>query len=939
MTPPLEGTDGREWFRTTLYSIGDAVITTDATGHIREMNAVAEALTGWSEAAAAGRPVNEVFVILNEDTREPVPNPVMRVLAEGIVVGLANHTVLVARDGTERPVADSGAPIRQADGRLAGTVLVFRDQSEERARLRAIEESEVRHRRLFEANPHAMWVYDVDTLAFLAVNDAAVERYGFSREEFLDLTIADIRPAEDVAALRSDLLSLPDAYQSGGPWRHRRKDGSILVVEISSHPIPWFARRARVVLAHDITAHSRLEERLRGQARILARLASREPLAALLDELVRFVAALSDGVRPTVLLADRAAGLLRLGASFGLPSEVNAVADGTPIAEGAGVCGTAAARAAVFAVADTATDPAFGSYRDIADRHRLRGAWSHPFFDSKGQLLGTFAIYVDTPRLPTTAERELSEFAASLAGLVVERSRDADELSASAFRLRAIFDTEPECVKVLDRRGSLIEMNAAGLRLIEADSLEEVRGALVASLVTEPFRDRFRELTLAAADGQEGMLEFEIVGLKGTRRWLETHVVPLRDAQARITSVLGITRDMTERNALAAQLVQAQKMESVGRLAGGVAHDFNNMLSVILGHTELALAELPADSRVRSRLLDVHKAARRSADLTRQLLAFARREPASPRVVDLNVRIPKMLGMLGRLIGEDVIVGWRPGVALWPVRIDPSQLDQILTNLVVNARDAMAGPGTLTIATENLAVDQARASNFEGGVAGDFVAMTVADTGCGMDADTLMQVFEPFFTTKPPGEGTGLGLSTVYGTVKQNGGAVEVESEPGRGTTFRIFLPRSPDVAADVPSPQLRRASGGKGETILVVEDEPAVLDLARLALEGAGYRVLSANSPQAALAQAAAHAGPLDLVVTDVVMPNLNGRELLESLRAIRPDVRCLYMSGYTAEIIARRGILEPGLAFLQKPFVLDQLLTKVREVLDGRLPRLPES
>jgi len=913
---------GREWLRTTLYSIGDAVITTDALGRVRELNPVAAALTGWPEAEASGRPFTDVFVVLNEDTRARVPDPVAQILRDGVTIGLASHTVLVARDGTERPIADSGAPIRASDGRMLGTVVVFRDQTDERAQLRALEESERRHRELFAASPHAMWVYDDDTLAFLDVNGAALARYGYTRDEFLAMTLVDIRPPEDVPALLADVAAVPDGFEGGRRWRHRRKDGGLLTVEISSNPVPWQGRQARVVLVHDVSAQVALETRLHWQAQMLTRLASREPLQALLDDLAVFVCTLCPGVMSTVMLFDAAAGALRPVASHRVPPEVQAAADPTPVAELSGVCGTAAARRVPFVVADIDTDPAFTAYLPVTQRFGLRAAWSHPFFDTRGQLLGTVAMYASTARRPARSETEVAAFAATLAGVMVERSRNLDALNEREAQLRLIFENEPECVKVLDRDGHLLEMNPAGLRLVEAESIEQVRGADVGSLVTPEFRDAFKALTREVAAGGEGRLEFELVGLKGTRRSMETHAAPLRDAQGRITAVLGITRDITERKALTAQLLQAQKLESVGRLAGGVAHDFNNMLSVIQGQTELALQELPSGSPLEAGLRDVLQAAQRSAQLTRQLLTFARREPSTPRALDLNGRIDELIGMLARLIGGGVSVDWRPGPDVWPVRIDPGQFDQVLTNLVINARDAMSGVGTLTVTTANTT----RAS-VDGAPPGDYVVMTVADTGAGMDAPTLSRIFEPFFTTKPLGQGTGLGLSTAYGIARQHDGAFEVDSTPGAGATFSLFLPRSVEVPADMPEPAARRVATGGRSTILLVEDEPALLSMIGRVLRLEGYTVLDAASPFDAEATVASHEGPLDLVLSDMVMPGMNGRDLWRRVRVLRPSLRCLIMSGYAPDAV--EGAAGLGVRVLHKPFPMAVLVETVRDVL----------
>ncbi|MBL8136729.1 MAG: PAS domain S-box protein [Acidobacteria bacterium] len=913
---------GREWLRTTLYSIGDAVITTDEGGRVREMNPVAEALTGWREADAAGRPFAEVFAAFSEDTGLPVDDPVSRILRDGGAIGLATHTVLVARDGRRLPIADSGAPIRSGDGRILGAVVVFRDQTEERRQLRALEDSERRYRELFDANPHAMWIYDADSLEFLAVNAAALARYGYSRDEFIAMTLADIRPAEDVPALLADAELLPNGFEGGRRWRHRRRDGTLLTVEISSHPVPWPGRTARVVLVHDVTAQAALELRLHWQAQILTRLASREPLGVLLDELARFVCTLCPGVMSTIMLVDEPAGVLRPAAGHDVPDAVQAAADPTPVADLTGVCGTAAARREPFVVTDIDHDPAFAAYLPVTQRHGLRSAWSHPFFDSRGRLLGTVAMYAREQRTPTPAETDVAAFAATLAGVMVERSRNLDALHEREAQLRLIFENEPECVKVLDRDGRLLEMNPTGLRLIEAESIDQVRGADVGALVTAEFRDAYAALTRDVAAGGEGRLEFELVGLKGTRRWLETHAAPLRDAGGQITAVLQITRDVTERKALTDQLLQSQKLESVGRLAGGVAHDFNNMLSVIHGQTELALQEAPPGSLLESGLLEVLKAAQRSARLTRQLLAFARREPSAPQALDLNVRIEELIGMLARLIGEGVLVEWRPGPDLWPVHIDPGQLDQILTNLVVNARDAMHGAGTLVVTTSNTTRPAG-----DGIGAGDYVVLTVTDSGAGMDAATQSRIFEPFFTTKPRGQGTGLGLSTVYGIVRQHGGKVEVESAPGRGATFRVYLPRTIETPAAPLEPVAAPVvSAGRG-TILLVEDEPALLALVGRVLRREGYDVIEAASPFDAEAIVCQPDRPIDLMVTDMVMPGMSGADLWHRARAMRPSLRCLIMSGYSPESLD--GQAELGAATLHKPFAMRALVERVRQVL----------
>jgi CheY-like chemotaxis protein len=371
-------------------------------------------------------------------------------------------------------------------------------------------------------------------------------------------------------------------------------------------------------------------------------------------------------------------------------------------------------------------------------------------------------------------------------------------------------------------------------------------------------------------------------------------------------------------------------MESVGRLAGGVAHDFNNMLGAILGYSELALDQIEPGQPLFENLQGIRKAAQRSADLTRQLLAFARRQTAMPKVLDLNDTVEGMLGMLRRLIGEDIDLHWLPATKLWPVKIDPSQLDQILVNLCINARDAIDAVGRVEIRTGTSVFDAAQCAENPEFSPGQYAVLVVSDDGCGMNDQTREHLFEPFFTTKGLGQGTGLGLPTVYGIVKQNNGFIHVESQPGRGATFRIFLPRHqtepvmPDSVQDKPG----LAPGGR-ETILLVEDEPAILSLGRAMLEKLGYRVLTASMPEQALMAAKTHRGRIDLLITDVIMPSMNGRDLAEQLRVIFPDLKILFMSGYTADAIAHHGVLEEGVQFIQKPFSRKALALKVAEAL----------
>ena len=521
------------------------------------------------------------------------------------------------------------------------------------------------------------------------------------------------------------------------------------------------------------------------------------------------------------------------------------------------------------------------------------------------------------------------------------RKQQERELRESERKYRELVENANSIIVRWNPQGNITFLNEFGQKFFGYRESEILGRNVVGTLVpeTETTGRELRPLMeLIRADPaafEQNINENQL--RDGRRVWIAWTNKAVLDAEGNPLEVLSIGTDITERKRaeeeqakLRAQLFQAQKIESVGRLAGGVAHDFNNMLQAILGNVALALEGTLPGTALRESLEEIQKSALRSADLTRQLLAFARRQTIQPRVLDLNDTVASMLKMLRRLIGEDIDLVWMPGADLWPVKVDPSQIDQILANLCVNARDAIAGVGKVTIETINRTLDDTYARNHPESAPGDYVLLTVSDTGKGMDAETRAHLFEPFFTTKEVGKGTGLGLATVFGIVKQNLGLVSVESDPGHGTTFKIHLPRAraESVAA---KPKTVPAGLSGAETLLLVEDEEQVLNLARRILARQGYTVLSASRPEMAVAVAARHAGPIHLLITDVVMPGMNGKELRERLRTSYPKLKCLFMSGYTADAIANEGVIEGGVHFLQKPFTLESLSGKVREILQS--------
>ncbi|ROR03301.1 PAS domain S-box protein [Desulfosoma caldarium] len=758
----------QEVLRITFESMAEGVIITDKEGFIQDMNPMAEELTGWKAEEARGRPCAEVFRIVNEKTRVPVPDPVAKVLEQGVTVGLANHTVLMARNGTERPIADSAAPMVDLAGQILGCVLVFRDQTEERRTLQLLHEALEKHQLALEAASMSSWDWHVSKRRI--VRDAAwAERRGLDAK----------RVWEDEKA-----------------WSE------------TVHP----EDRPRVL--------SCLREHLEGK---------------------------------------------------------------TPYFE------------ATYRVRTNE-----GGYVWILDRGKVIER------DDAGKPLRMIGIETD---------------------ITAQKTMEA--------RLRVLtqaVEQSPLSIVITDPSAHIEYVNEQFCRLT-GYTPQEVMGQNPRILQSgKTPRETYDALWTALKQGQVWRGVFCNKKKDGTLFWEEATICPIVDEAGRISHYLGLKQDITTTRQLEDQLSQAQKLESIGRLAGGVAHDFNNALQIIMGYAEVALGLVRSEDRVHRMLNEIYKAAQRSAGVVRQLLTFARKEVIRPVPLNLNEHLAETHRMLQRLIGEEIFLELRPGRNLWPVLLDPSQVDQMVANLVINGRDAIQGTGMITLETENVVLDGTRKAGPVHIPKGQYVRLTVSDTGCGMDAQTLERIFEPFFTTKEVGKGTGLGLSTVYGIVKQNHGWIDVESIPGRGTRFDLFFPRlivddEGHRAESGPSPE--EELQGAGETVLLVEDEPAVLELAQSVLENGGYRVHAFSEPQAALQWAEKTSDPVHLLLTDVIMPQMSGRELWDQLKTWHPEAACLFMSGYTADILVHRGVGGEDSFFISKPFTAQALLWKVREVL----------
>jgi signal transduction histidine kinase len=562
---------------------------------------------------------------------------------------------------------------------------------------------------------------------------------------------------------------------------------------------------------------------------------------------------------------------------------------------------------------------------------------------TRGRTLGAITfVTAESGRHYSAADVLPAELLARRAATAVDNARlfqEAEQALREKEGTLALLDTvfrgAPIGLAFVDRALNFVRVNealAAMTRVpVEAHvgrSLVDVLGALAPSVVPM-FEAVFRT-------GQP-LLDRELLAMPGgpdsARRTYLASYYPVATADGRIEWVGCIVSDVTERRRAAEVLVQGERMEAIAKVAGGVAHEVNNMMTVIAGFSGFLEGSLPLGDARADDLGEIRRAADRAAGITRQLLAYSRQQLLQPTALDLNTLVSQSLPVFARLLGPEVRVVFEPAASSARVRADPSQLDQVLVNLVLNARDAMNGSGTLRLATETVVVDDEQPDNLPGVrmPPGAYVRLTLSDTGQGMDAATQARIFEPFFTTKPAGKGSGLGLATVYGIVKQSDGYIWVSSEPGRGTTFRIYLPEHPGPVEALPAPAPAASPTGV-ETILIVEDEPAVRRMASRALRAQGYAVLEAANGAEALDVLSRAAGPVDLVLSDVVMPVLNGRELSERLAADRPEIRVLFMSGYTDDDIVRRGLLQPGAPFLQKPFVPADLSRKVRDVLDSR-------
>jgi len=732
-----------------------------------------------------------------------------------------------------------------------------------------------------------MWVVDSETLQFLEVNEAAIAQYGYTRDECLRMTIAAIRPAKDFPDL-PDVLRATVSLGRRGPkvWRHLRRDGTTVTAQIIAQDIVFKNRRAQLVLAQDVGDREHLVVELQKQQHFLQ---------AILDEMPAVVSVLDLEGRFTLVNTawERFTGVRKQDALD------KTVFDIFPLDVARRL--RLADLALLDAGAPTEAEVVLSSEGDqrtyLTQRFPLRG--------EGGRIEGLVALAVD----------------------ISERKRGEEALQ----RLSRVVEQATESVVITDPKGTIIYVNPA-FESTSGYSRDEAIGQnprlLKSGHQDAAFYRRMWD-TLAGGKVWKGRLVNR--RKDGTLFQEDATMGPVRDASGRLVNYVAVKRDVTNEMRLERQLIQAQKMEAVGRLAGGVAHDFNNLLGVITGYGELLRRKLRKNDPRRAKIDLILKAAERAAGLTRQLLAFSRQQVLQPKIVDLNGLVSDMEKMLRRLIGEDVTLETSLDPDLGRVKADPGQIEQVLMNLAVNARDAMPDGGRLTIETRNVELGLDEVARRPPTLAGPYVMLAVSDSGMGMDTETQSHLFEPFFTTKEMGKGTGLGLSTVYGIVKQSEGYIWCYSEVGAGTTFKIYLPRVDQEASASPRRTAVRLPHGS-ETVLLIEDDESLRDLLSEILEGAGYTVLVADDGVEALHIADEYAGAIPLIVTDVIMPGLTGRQAADQIKSARSEVEILFISGYTNEAIGKHGVLEPGAQFLSKPFTPTDLLRKVRDVLDGR-------
>lgn len=741
---------------------GVILLVLQSDGRVSLINKKGCEILGYSEEEIIGKNWFDTF--LPVDIRSQLQEKFKKILQGEDPSSQSYENAVITRDGTQRFIQWNNTLLKDENGSVMGTLSSGQDITTRLHIEKELRESEKRYRQLYQNNPHPIWIYDPETFCFLDVNQAAVNCYGYSYDEFLQMKVTDLQPVDANNFSLEHQLVENKGVLSSGIWRHKKKNGEWIDVEIRTNQLNFNEKPAVVVLAFDVTQRIQAEIELRR---------SEEKYRSFVE------------------------------------------------------------------------DDLTGDYISSAD-------------------------------------------------------------------------------------GRILFCNPAFLQIFGFESLEQAQNFSVLSLYPRA-EDREKLLTELKTRKKLEKYEMELRRMDGKPIYVIANIIGKFNEQGDLLEMKGYLYDITQHKRLEEQFWQAQKMEAVGRLAGGVAHDFNNLLSVINGYSDLALQRLPENDPLRKDISLILHAGKKAEALTRQLLAFSRRQMMQPRIINLNNLVDDLQKILRRLIGEDIKLVIKKTPRLGLVKADPAQIEQVIMNLVVNSRDAMPRGGVLMIETRNV--------NFPDGMIhervtmspGAYIMLAVSDTGMGIEDTHRDKIFEPFFTTKEKGKGTGLGLSTVYGIVKQSGGYIWVYSEPGKGTTFKIYLPRVHVKQEEVSIDQMVPANLKGSETILLVEDDPDVREVAAVILSQNGYRVIQVENGEEALQLIKKNNCDIRLMITDVVMPGINGPELAHKMKALREDVKVLYISGYTDEAIVQNGMLESRLVYLPKPFNIEELLIKVRQVLDS--------